>query len=537
MIPIYPKRGRIYGKGDVEIASYVPSFKLVTEKFDKEIYEGDIKIIASALKLNEKDLEIIDRRIKNSSKRTPSSIIYDLTFEQIAILEELKPYLNCSFIDMEYRRSYNYPFSCAHIVGYAAKASKTEIAESGSSFLDIIVGKSGIEKYYEDSLRGDFGFKKVEVNAYGKTVRRIDRTDSKPGADLTLNIDALSQEWAFDLYLKNKKGSCCVMMDCGDGSLVSMSSSPSFDPNYFSKLSEDYWKELGEDPYKPLINKAIHSYPPGSAFKIVTIIAALENGIDPYERIFCDSSPFLGGEGFRCHKAGGHGSVDAFDALRYSCNSYIYKIAKTIGPGKIMETARKLGFGEKTGIDLDGESAGFLPSESWKKKRFKSDWSLGDTLNLSIGQGFTLATPLQLARMSCALASGGKLYRPSVVSGDSYFSESGISRESLDFIGKAMRAAVNEPGGTAYYARIPDQGFIMAGKTGTTQVRAKRGASDDLSRESLARIYRNHASFIGFAPYEKPKYSIALFVEHGGSGGRVAAPMAMGIMKKFLDSV
>jgi penicillin-binding protein 2 len=254
------------------------------------------------------------------------------------------------------------------------------------------VGRDGIESFYEDGLRGQFGFKRIEINARGLYVRQLGQSLSIPGKNINLNIDIELQEKVYQ-YL-NPQGCSAIVMDCTNGEVLICTSSPGFNPN---KLSTKYWNDLINDPYKPLINKTVKSlYPPGSIFKIITIIAALESGISPSDQIYCSGGPVLGGNRFRCAKRKGHKSLDMIDAMKYSCNSYIYEVARRTGANKIIEVAKRFGFGKTTGIDLPGEKTGFVPTEMWKKKTYGSKWRLGDTLNLSIGQGFLLCTPIQL---------------------------------------------------------------------------------------------------------------------------------------------
>ena len=389
-------------------------------------------------------------------------------------------------------------------------------------------------KRYEGKLRGEFGYKQIEVNAFGKQVREIRNVESQQGEDLHLNIDVNLQQ-KIQPYL-NKQGCSAIVMDSTNGNILILAASPVFEPNNFSKLSQDYWQSLISDPYKPLINKTIQStYPPGSVFKIITILAALEAGITPDKTVYCTGVSALGSNSFRCANHSVLRSLDMFDAIKYSCNTYMYEIARLIGSDKILEVARKFGLGSKTGIDLLGEVSGLVPSKEWKNEKSKSKWSLGDTLNISIGQGFLLTTPIQLVRFGSAIASNGKLYTPRIAKNDPAFTQVKINQKHLDILKEGMYRAVNTIGGTAYYSRILSEEHILAGKTGTSQVQAKANARDDLSRASISWHKRNHGIFIGFAPYHAPRYSILVFVDHGGGGGRAAAPIASKIMSEVLE--
>jgi penicillin-binding protein 2 len=321
-----------------------------------------------------------------------------------------------------------------------------------------------------------------------------------------------------------------------DGSILSCCSTPSYNPNNFNFLSNKYWASLIHDPNKPLINKTIHSlYPPGSIFKLITILAALESGIATSHTINCNGGPVLGGNSFRCAKRTGHGILNMHDAIMYSCNIYMFEIAKLIGPEKIINIAKKFGFGSKTGIDLSSELAGFVPTLDWKQKELNKKWSLGDTFNLSIGQGFTLCTPMQLARFITAIAANGKLYTPKIVKSEAEYIQLDVNNDHINFLKQAMHSTVNIIGGTGYSAKLNHNEIHLAGKTGTSQVVAKKNTEDDLSRSDIAWNRRNHAIFTGYAPSENPKYSVTVYYDHGGGGGKAAAPIAKKILEQVFD--
>lgn len=532
-----PSRGQVYDINGNILAVNQACFKLLLDKNIALNYKEELKLVASILKLPDEKISVINQKVKKANKNTPIVILDTLTWQEMSLIEEQKPYLNSVFIDSGFLRFYPYSNSACHMIGYTGQINEQEKQDLKINYLagDFNIGKSGIEKYYEDKLRGEFGYKQIEVNALGKEVREIVSSPSIAGKDLYLNIDIEIQE-KIQPYL-NKNGCSAIVMDVTNGSVVVLAMSPVFESNNFIKLSQDYWQSLINDPYKPLINKAVQSiYPPGSVFKIITILAGLENGIAPDRAFNCSgSSSILGTNSFRCHKHSGHGRVDMYNAIKYSCNTYMYEVGRLIGHKKILEVAKKFGFGAKTGIDLSGEASGFLPSEEWKKRRFKSKWTIGDTMNLSIGQGFLLSTPIQLARFATAIANDGKLYTPQLVRDDPIYEQIKINQEHLDVLKDGMYRAVNTPGGTGYYSRILEERHQLAGKTGTAQVQSKANINDDLSRESVAWEKRNHAIFMGFAPYHKPRYSVLVYVDHGGAGGRTSAPIASKIMSMVLD--
>ena len=534
-ILIPPVRGQNYDVLGNIIATNHTCFRLLLNTSISTDYKRELQIISDILELSEEQQILIKQRIKKTRRHTPVLILDDLNWQQISLIEEQKPQINAVFVDVGSSRFYNFSNSMSHVIGYIGQVNEQEKQEININNLgDFNIGKSGIEKYYEDQLRGTFGYKQIEVNALGKQVREITSLPSEQGNDIHLNIDAeLQQEIMPNL---NTQGCTAIVTDITNGSLLLLAVSPTFEANNFAKLSKDYWSSLVNSPYKPLINKAVQStYPPGSVFKIITILAGLEAGIKPNKTFHCTGGSLFGGNNFRCWEHHGHGAVDMYKAIQCSCNTYMYEISRLIGHNKILEMARRFGFGTKTGIDLTGESVGFVPSEEWKNKRFNSKWTIGDTLNLSIGQGPLLATPIQLARFVTAIASSGKLYTPRIAKAEAEFVNIDINQEYLDLLKEGMYKAVNTEGGTAYYSRILDKKYQLAGKTGTAQVQSKANMYDDLSRDTITWERRNHAIFMGFAPYHLPRYSILVYVDHGGGGGRMAAPIASKIMSKVLE--
>jgi penicillin-binding protein 2 len=535
LVIIPPIRGSILDVENRVLATNQKCFRLVLNKDTNKNYKKELSLISQILALSVETQKYIFKKVKKASWRTPVIILDQLNWQQISLVEEHKPVLSSIFVDMGYTRLYPGGSPLGHLTGYMGQINEQEKQELEvrSNISDFSIGKSGLEKYYEADLRGHFGYKQMEVNAFGKYFRELSKLESIPGNDLYLNIDASLQE-KIQNYL-NKKSCSAVVIDCHNGNVLALASTPVFDPNNFAKLTQDYWANLINDPYKPLLYKAVQSsYPPGSAFKIITVLAALAAGIPTTKIVNCRGIPVLGGNSFRCSRRAGHGPLDMFGAIKHSCNYYMYEIGRLIGPDAIISMAQKFGFGKSTMIDLPGEASGFVPSREWKESKLKSKWTIGDTLNLSIGQGFLLATPIQLARFGAAVANNGKLYTPRVAKNEANFEKVDIKEEYLDILKEAMYQAVNTPGGTAYYSRILDEDKHLAGKTGTAQVQAKAHAGDDLSRASIAWERRNHAVFTGFGPYHNPRYAIAVFVDHGGDGGRAAAPIASKIMLEVL---
>lgn len=533
IILIPPARGQIYDAKNIIIARNQPCLKLFLDKNGNPEYPDEVLLISKILELDEDQVSEVNARIKKGGRKIPVMIIDYLDWQQVAVIEEKKHELISIFIDTGYARAYPLGKAASHLLGYMAKPQKQQ-KNSGITDENFKVGRSGVEEYYDDYLRGEFGHKQIEVNAFGKYVRGLARSDSIAGSDLKLHIDSTLQNKVMPML--STQGASAIVMDCANGAVLSLSSSPGFDPNNFENLSAKYWQSLIDNPYKPLINKTIHSmYPPGSIFKVITFLAALAQGFDPNIKFTCAGQSMLGGNSFRCASRRGHGTINMLEAIKFSCNIYVFEIAKIIGAVPIMEMAKKFGFGVKTGIDLKGEQCGFVPSMDWKKERHSTRWTIGDTLNLAIGQGFLLSTPLQIARFITAIASNGKLFTPKINQNrKTEFSSINIREEYLNFIKQGFYEVVNSPGGTGYYSRLNTDGIKMAGKTGTSQVQAKLNADDDLSRANIAWHRRNHAIFAGYAPFEKPKYSVSVYYDHGGGGGKNAAPIARDIMHEVL---
>jgi len=533
MILLSPTRGQIFDSQGRVIAKNNTCFRLLLDKNGNPKFSEEIDHLVKILELDDYQIDEIKKRVSKGGRQVAALVIDCLDWNQIAVIEERKADFKSLFIDTGFERFYQSGLATANLIGYLGRPGTGENEPTKLADETFKVGKGGIEKFYEEHLRGEFGFKRIEVNALGSYVRELGKSTSKSGNDLYLNIDSHLQENA--LKHMNAQGCSAIVMDCTNGNVIICASTPSFDPNKFNKLSNQYWNNLINDQYKPLIDKTTKSlYPPGSVFKIITALAALEAGIDPDHKIICTGGPILGGNSFRCSRSRGHGALNMVDALKYSCNHYIYAVARQIGGTKIIEVANKFGLGKQTGIDLPGELSGFVPTERWKMEKYSTKWGVGDTLNLSIGQGFLLATPMQLACLITAIASNGKLFSPKIAVGDPSYAQLNIQQSHLDVIKTALYNTMNTPGGTGYLSRIDYKSIEMAGKTGTAQVQAKKNASDDLSRDNIAWSSRNHAIFAGYAPFDNPKYAVSVYFDHGGGGGRAAAPIAKKIMQDVL---
>ena len=439
-------------------------------------------------------------------------------------------------------RHYQEYESYAHIVGYVGPISDKDL-ESEKPVDPVLqipkfqIGKVGVEKKLEAHLRGRAGVSKVEVNASGRVMRELNRTQGKSGENIHLTIATNLQKFASE-RLKGMSASS-VLIDIKSGDILSLVSTPSYNPNNFVLgISHSDWNDLLNDERKPLLNKATSgAYPPGSTFKMVVAAAALELGlIGLNDKIFCAGFYELGSRKFHCWQKGGHGKMSLQEAIQKSCDVYFYELARKVGVKRIGAMAKQLGLGQSYQLPLTGISGGFVPTKKWKKERFGTSWLVGDTLNIGIGQGFSLATPLQLAVMTARIASGREV-TPNLIKNTEKELDKikplSIRKETLAAIKKGMYDVVNDKKGTAFKFRSTDENYSIAGKTGTSQVRKitrEERESGVIKNEDLPWKMRDHALFTCFAPYRNPKYALSVVVEHGGSGSKVAAPIARDIM-------
>jgi penicillin-binding protein 2 len=433
----------------------------------------------------------------------------------------------------------------AHVVGYVGPVSDFDLSklEDPDPLFQIPkfqIGKLGVEARYEDELRGKAGTRRIEINAAGRVMRELGRDEGTPGADIQLTVD-----YRLTNFIKERlkgESAAVVVMDVETGDLVAIASSPAYDPNLFVRgISGPDYRALTEDKYRPLADKTVQgTYPPGSTYKMVTALAALQDGkITPNETVYCPGHYQLGNRRFHCWKRGGHGSVDLNRSLVESCDVYYYDVAQRVGIDRISEVANQLGLGLRHELPMSGIAEGLAPTRAWKEVRRGESWQQGDTLNATIGQGFTLASPLQLAVMTARLASG-KAVTPRLVKSFGGVdvpvepaADLPFDREWLRLIDKALYDTVNGRNGTAWRSRIVASGMEMSGKTGTSQVRnitAAERARGVISNDQLPWERRDHALFVCFAPFDKPKYAVSLVVEHGGGGSAAAAPIARDVI-------
>ncbi len=468
----------------------------------------------------------------------PITAFDNLTWDEIARIAAHNADLPGVEIAASNQRIYPLADLTAHVVGYVGAVSKSELTGNPVlSLPDLRVGKSGIEKQYDKVLRGQAARRQVEVNAVGRVIRDLHREPAKPGETLKLTIDAELQRFAASRF--GGDTGAAVVMDIHSGEIRAMVSLPSFDPGLFPEgISHADWNRLRDAPDAPLVNKAIAGqYSPGSTFKMIVALAALESGLIKTNSAFnCAGVMELGKGKFHCWHRGGHGRVNLSAAIIQSCDIYFYEVARRIGIERIAAMARKFGLGDQVGIDLPGELPGLIPDKDWKRRRFDRPWQIGESLVAGIGQGYVLATPLQLTAMTAQLVNGGKFVAPRLMAPSDQghtHPATGIDPAALSIIQAAMAGVTSDPKGTALSAQIKDPHLRMGGKTGTSQVRRisqRERRTGVLQNSERPREERDHALFVGFAPLDAPRYATCVIVEHGGGGSAVAAPIASDIL-------
>lgn len=538
---LLPKRGLIKDRSGKILADNQQTYRLMIVPDQTQNVRATLEKFSTYYPLDFEDREALIESMRYKPKFLASTVVDGLSWKEVCHLEaSMRDFPGC-FIERGWSRFYPYGLATAHLIGYVQTPSRDDQNKNSLYRLaDFRLGKSGIEKRFDEPLRGHVGYRRIEVNSRTRTVQELACQESEPGSNTDLTIDLDLQNYVQNRMSQEKSGSCAVL-DVKSGEVLALTSSPSFDANLFTNgIRSKDWKELSSNPYGCLHNKSIHGlYPPGSLFKMVVALAAFESGIvSPTHSSFCKGHIDVGSHRFHCwHKQGGHGRVSIVNALAQSCDIYFYEVAQLIGAERIKNMALRLGFGLESGIELPYEKSGLIPSSEWKQRVRGKKWVRGDTVNLSIGQGALLSTPLQLAVMTARLASlDGKAVSPTLLkSSGAPFEDLNIKKLHLDLIRKGLDRTVNSPYGLAYRNRIIEPGFAMAGKTATCQVRRismaerKKGIIHNNQRPWE---HRDHALFSGFAPAHNPKYALAIVVEHGGSGGRIAAPIGRDILLK-----
>jgi len=583
-----PIRGRILDRHGVELADNQDNFRIEIVREQTDDVAATLSALRSIINVPDWEIRRVLKEVKRKRAFVPVTVVENLTREEIARVAVNTPYL--PGLRIEVGRSRRYPFAdtVVHATGYVAAVSENEL--TGDPVLelpDFRIGKSGIEKVHDLTMRGTAGQRQVEVNALGRIIRKLPGEEGEPGRDVRLTVDINLQRFATErlargqadrlpiddpraqialaradpalreayaeraTVLLDREGTvveaesgAVVVMDVHTGELRALASVPGYDPNPFNRgLSAKDWEELLSNPRNPLTNKAVAGqYSPGSTFKMLVCLAALDAGLaDAHTRHFCPGYVDLGDTRFHCWKRHGHGWLDMVGAIEQSCDVYLYELAKRLGIDRIQATARRFGLGAPLGVDLPGERGGLIPSREWKLATRGVPWQKGETLISAIGQGFVLTTPLQLATMTARLANGGVAVTPRLVTSSTEkpptFEPMRLSGAHLDVMRVAMDAVINGERGTARRIAPRGKGPRLAGKTGTVQVKritmAERLAGIVKNKDRAWRD-RDHALFVGFAPSEAPRYAVSVVVEHGGGGSSMAAPIAADVLVEAL---
>ena len=562
-----PIRGEFLDYFDNVIAGNNRVYELHVIPEQVEDFKYLIVRLKEILNLTNNQFEKIIKQ-KNQQKPWETLIVSkNLTWEQFSKVNHYlydlvgaKPVISVS-------RNYPYDESYTHVLGYVSEASENDILNNQSIKDNLVpglkVGKTGLEKSFEDQLIGTNGIQRYEVNAYGKRINQVDQIDGLKGNTIKLTLDTEIQKKSAEL-LRGMAGSINVM-DIYTGDIIAMQSSPSFDPNLFIfGISQDDWQLIRNNPLKPLVNKSLSGlYSPGSTFKPMVALSALENKIITKDfKVNCTGKTEMYGQTYHCWKEKGHGVVNLKEAMKQSCDTYFYEIARKLGVDRLRETSIKFGLGDKV-LDktFNNEKKGLVPDTKWKKNNLGKGWVLGETLITGIGQGYIQTTPLQLCLMTAQLANGGfKIYPKITINekdktaveikelmnegqdflesfGNDQYTQLFDKKENIELIRNSMFASTNEIRGTSYSSRIEDPKYQFAGKTGTSQVKRITEAERelDLATKDIDYKNRDHALFIAFGPFKNPRYALSIVIEHGGSGSSVAAPLAKELFKLIID--
>lgn len=530
--PLRPERGKIVDRHGQTLAQDVPAPRLVIVREQCPDPKAILQRLSKLIPLSPAAIRNTTKDMYRRAPFTPVTITKSIDFKQLAKVQVNQPDLpGIDFVSVPVR-TYAKGETIGHLVGYVGRTDDYKVDKAGVEGWapDFPVGRQGLEKLYEDRLDGQPGFSHVEANAVGRSVRELERFDANKGEDLKLTLDSDLQSFAYD-QLKNKVGSA-VVLDITTGAVLAAVSRPGFNPNEFSEgISVSLWKDLLADEDNPLLNRSMQgAYSPGSTFKPVVALAALEEQVtDTEEEIHCKGKIRLGRRDFHCWKK--HGKVNLDKSIAGSCDIFYYEMAKRLGIEKIAEYARAFGLGTASNIGLP-EKEGLVPTPAWKLTHKNERWAEGESLITAIGQGFLLTTPLQMALMCARLASGKAVEASLLTENETEnFEALPFSYDNMEIVRKGMFHVVNAWYGTAKNAKR--KGFNLAGKTGTVQVVSER-IEDDVDMSTIPLKKRPHGMFIGYAPYEAPKYAVAVVVENGGSGSGAAAPIAADILAEAM---
>ena len=528
---IFPVRGKIFDRNKVLIAK--------NEKvYDVYLIPENTKSINNTLNALSQfiDIDFAKRRkvieLSTQVKKFEKIKIFEnISWSVLEKIETNKYNLEGIFIAEDYLRVYPYRDQLSHLLGYISKPNQQELTLPFISKMpNLDIGKEGLEKSFNPLLVGKAGQREIEVNSNGRIIREISKVDSIRGEEVYLSIDLRIQQYAINLLKSHRAGSINVI-NIKNGEILCMASTPTYDPNkIIQKPNKEYWESILANTLSPLTNRSIQGlYSPGSTFKMIVAIAALKHGIINIDTTHsCTGKIGFGNRLYHCWKTNGHGKMNVTDAIKQSCDVFFYEISKKLGIDKIAEVAKDFGLGQSYDISMPNQKTGIVPNKKWKKEKIGESWYAGETLISAIGQGFVLTNPFQLAVMTSIIASNGKIVEPTIIKDNpvSFKTNEKYSNE-IKIIKKAMFQVVNENKGTAFKSRLEDIKF--AGKTGTSQVRRislSERESDDFREKEQEWKNRDHALFVGYMPYDDPKYSISVIIEHGGSGASTAAPIA-----------
>ena len=551
-----PSRGLIFDRTGQPLAINRNNFRAMATSDRGRGAELLVDRLDQILNIGEVERNRLLRELRRSRNAQLSVVRENLGWEEVARLEFNAPDLPGGFIDLGQTRDYPEGELMSHIIGYTGRVSDEDLAGRDDPVLQLATmrfGKKGAERSLEDDLRGRAGAVQVEVNSVGRVVRELDRTEGQPGSNALLTIDLDLQRFTAERLAEQQKdfehkSGSVVVLDVITGDVLAMVSTPGFDPNTFARgITQGEWRELLESPERPLNNKAINGvYPPGSTYKMVTALAALESkAIDPWTVLPCLGHLTLGDIKFHCWLKGGHGGLSVVQAIAQSCDCFFYEAARRAGVDRIHEVATKLGFGRQSELGLPGESAGLQPSRAWKQEKYSKPWQHGDTFNLGIGQGYMNATPLQLAIMTARIANGGYEVQPNLLLAKATPREElspppprdkptapslRISPQNMALVREGMIQVV--AAGTASQLRMRDPALAFAGKTGTAQVKriTERERDMGITQHQLPWHLRHHALFVCWGPVENARYACAVIVEHGMAGGATAGPIGRDVL-------
>jgi penicillin-binding protein 2 len=540
-----PERGRVFDRHGVPLARNSPTYRVLIVREQTSDLRATLEALGRLIVLPEERMAEVILEAEERRPFVPIAVRDDLSWAEVSRVSIHSPELPGVSVVSGLIREYPPAEVTAHVLGYVAPVSKPEL--TGDPLLELPelrIGKDGIEKAYDQALRGRAGLSRQEVNALGREIKQLYRQDGEPGQDIRLTIDLDLQRYVHR-RLSDQPSASAVILDVRTGEVLALASVPTFDPSAFANgLSQETWQAWLNNPMAPLVNKAIAGqYPPGSTFKMIVALAALEAGIvGPDHEVPCLGFVQLRRSRFHCWKRWGHGKLTMIEAIAQSCDVYFYELARKVGVDGIAAMARRFGLGARLDIDLPGERPGLVPDRAWKLATQGVPWQKGETLVVGIGQGFLQATPLQLAVMTARIANGGRAIQPWLVrppgGREAEVPPLEVSEWALRFVREGMFSVVNGERGTARQARLPDREIAMAGKTGTSQVRRiSRNERVTGVRKNEEKLWeeRDHALFVAFAPYRTPRYAVAVVVEHGGSGSETAAPIARDIMAKALE--